>query len=115
MSRDPIITVKSQSLPNFRLHRDLSDVDIRLIDYESGKDYATFLSWLFKLTRFTTATYVAKRPGEGEIQPVLLRAQEVVLGQQWSTLVDIWCVALSVRGSLFFIRSRSSGNCVMDI
>ena len=101
MSRDPIITVKSQSLPNFRLHQDLSDVDIKLIDYGSRKDYTTFFSWLFKFTRFTTATYVAKRPGESEIQPILLRAHEVVFGQPWSTLVGIWCVGLSVRNSLF--------------
>ena len=67
LSPDPIITVKPQPLPSFGLHQSLSNLNIELIDYGSGKDSTTFLNWLFKLTMFTIATYVAKVPGEGEI------------------------------------------------
>lgn len=61
LSPDSIITVKSQLLPKFSLHQDLSNVNIKLIDVR------------------ITASYVAKRSGEGEIQLILLRALEVVL------------------------------------
>ena len=56
LSPDPIITVKLQPFPSFGLDQDLSNLDVKLIDYGSGKDATTFLSWLFKLTKFTRAT-----------------------------------------------------------
>ena len=56
LSPDPIITVKSQPLPSFGLDQHLSNLDVKLIDYGSGKDSTTFVSWLFKLTKFTRAT-----------------------------------------------------------
>jgi serine/threonine-protein kinase SRPK3 len=37
VSSDPIITVKSQPLPNFGLHEDLSNIRIKVIDFGSGK------------------------------------------------------------------------------
>ena len=89
-----------QPLPNFGLHQDLSNLNVKLIDYGSGKDFNMLLSRLFKLTRFTTATYVAKGPGKGDIQPILLCTLEVILGQLWPTPVDIWFVGCLVRVSL---------------
>jgi serine/threonine-protein kinase SRPK3 len=37
LSLDPIITVKTQPLPNFQLDPNLTDIEIRLIDYGHGK------------------------------------------------------------------------------
>jgi serine/threonine-protein kinase SRPK3 len=37
LSADPIITVKSQPLPNFSLDPNLSNLEVRLIDYGSGE------------------------------------------------------------------------------
>jgi serine/threonine-protein kinase SRPK3 len=77
LSPDPIITVKSQPLPNFGLDPTLSNLDVRVIDYGQAASVADGL-----LT--------------GEAQPVLLRAPEITLGHPWSTPVDIWSVGCLV-------------------
>lgn len=40
LSPDPIITVKSQPLPNFGLDPSLSNLEIRLADYGAGESFA---------------------------------------------------------------------------
>jgi serine/threonine-protein kinase SRPK3 len=49
ISPDPIITVKSQPLPNFGLRQDASNLNICLIDYSHGKrsHMQTMVSYLF--------------------------------------------------------------------
>ncbi|THH03876.1 hypothetical protein EW146_g10325 [Bondarzewia mesenterica] len=76
LSPDPIITVKSQPLPNFGLRPDASNLDVCLIDY----GHAT----------------PAKKHLLEQVQPVLLRAPEVILGHPWSTPIDIWSVGCLV-------------------
>ncbi|KAH7921680.1 kinase-like protein [Leucogyrophana mollusca] len=76
LSPDPIITVKSQPLPNLGLRPDMSNLSVCLIDYGQS-------------------TPVGKVPEE-QVQPVLLRAPEVILGHPWSTPIDIWSVGCLV-------------------
>ncbi|KAF8478755.1 kinase-like domain-containing protein [Gautieria morchelliformis] len=71
LSPDPIITVRSQPLPNFGLKEDASNLDVCLIDLGSATP--------------------AKQNLE-QAQPVLLRAPELILGHPWSTPIDIWSV-----------------------
>ncbi|KAH7910212.1 kinase-like domain-containing protein [Hygrophoropsis aurantiaca] len=75
LSPDPIITVKSQPLPGPNL-ADMSDLSVCLIDYGHS-------------------TPVGKIPESG-VQPLLLRAPEVILGHPWSTPIDIWSVGCLV-------------------
>jgi len=63
LSPDPIITVKTQPLPNFGLNPDLSNLNIRLID-------------------FGHANPIDKHV-QDEVQPLVLRAPEVILGHAW--------------------------------
>jgi len=93
LSPDPIITVKTQPLPDFDLDPTLSNLEVRLIDYGSAVPADTV--------------------HQGEAQPVLLRAPEVILGHPWSTPVDIWSVGCLVfeylAGTpLFQLRASSS-------
>ncbi|KAH7905119.1 kinase-like domain-containing protein [Hygrophoropsis aurantiaca] len=76
LSPDPILTVKSQPLPNLGLGLDTSNLSVCLIDYGHS-------------------TPVGHIPEEG-VQPVLLRAPEVILGHPWSTPIDIWSVGCLV-------------------
>ena len=46
LSPDPIITVKTQPLPNFCLDPTLSNLNIRLIDYGSGEIAFSFFLYL---------------------------------------------------------------------
>jgi serine/threonine-protein kinase SRPK3 len=50
LSPDPIITVKSQPLPNFGLGQDASNLNICLIDYSHGKPsrMRTMISYPFR-------------------------------------------------------------------
>lgn len=76
LSPSPIITVKSQPLPNFGLREDASNLNICLIDY----GHAT-----------PAQEHILK-----QVQPTLLRAPEVILGHPWSTPVDIWSLGCLV-------------------
>jgi len=91
LAPDPIITVMTQPLPNFQLDPNLTDIKI-LIDYGHAV-------W-------------ADTTHKDEVQPVLLRAPEVILGHPWSTPVDIWSVGCLVfeylvGTSLFQLRGSS--------
>ncbi|KDR73028.1 hypothetical protein GALMADRAFT_281220 [Galerina marginata CBS 339.88] len=77
LSADPIITVKSQPLPDFGLHSTLDNLVVKLADYGE-------------------AIPVEKIDAEEECQPILLRAPEVILGHQYSTPIDIWSVGCLV-------------------
>ncbi|KAG9004998.1 hypothetical protein FRB90_010615 [Tulasnella sp. 427] len=70
------ITAKSQPLPNFGLKDDMSNIKVKIGDFGHS-------TWKDK--HYTD-----------EIQPVGLRAPEVVLGYPWSTPVDIWTVGCLV-------------------
>ncbi|CCM06689.1 uncharacterized protein FIBRA_08976 [Fibroporia radiculosa] len=72
LSPDPIITVRSQPLPNFGLQEDMSNINICLVDYGE--------------------TASAEQEHTHPSQPTLLRAPEVVVGYPWSTAVDIWSI-----------------------
>ncbi|KAG8811260.1 hypothetical protein FRC17_002547, partial [Serendipita sp. 399] len=73
ISPDPIITVKSQSLPNFGLNPALSNLSIQLSDFGVALPIGNNL------------------PGD-QVQPTALRAPEVILGHPWSTPIDIWAL-----------------------
>jgi serine/threonine-protein kinase SRPK3 len=110
LSPDPIITVKSQPLPNFNLDTTLANLDVKIIDYGSGENCNNAHS--VPLLIYPKAIPVQGQLFEGEIQPVLLRAPEVILGHLWSTPVDIWCVGCMVghrgaSGSLADSKSAS--------
>ncbi|KAJ7027520.1 kinase-like domain-containing protein [Mycena alexandri] len=74
LSPDPIITIRSQPLPNFGLKRSLQNLNIKLIDYGEAKPVKT--------------TVV---PGQ-KIQAEVYRAPEVVMELSWSPAMDIWSV-----------------------
>ncbi|KIM44308.1 hypothetical protein M413DRAFT_433710 [Hebeloma cylindrosporum] len=92
LSPDPIITVKSQPLPDFGLDPTLSNLVVKLADY--GED-------------------VNQR-----CQPILLRAPEVILGHPWSTPIDIWSVGCLIFefliGRTFFELYTSSTVSLTD-
>ncbi|KAH7903737.1 kinase-like domain-containing protein [Hygrophoropsis aurantiaca] len=99
LSADPIITVKSQPLPDFDLDPTLDNLVIKLADYGE-------------------AIALNKIDVEDECQPVLLRAPEVILGHSWSTPIDIWSVGCIVfehlTGSPFFKLYESPSVCLAD-
>lgn len=76
LSPDPIITVKSQPLPNIDLRKDASNLKICLIDYGQATP--------------------AKEHRAELVQSVLLRAPEVTLGHGWSTPIDVWSMGCLV-------------------
>ncbi|KAJ6611120.1 kinase-like domain-containing protein, partial [Mycena sp. CBHHK59/15] len=71
---DPIITVRSQPLPDFGLDPSLQNLNITLIDY--GQSVA--INAPFDL--------------DSTLQPLIIRAPEVTLGCSWSPSMDIWTV-----------------------
>lgn len=92
LSPDPIITVKTQCLPNFGLKPDLSNLNVRLVDFGHGAESS-------HSTRLLTDNHKAnpiKKHVQDEVQPCLLRAPEVILGHAWSTPIDIWSVGCLV-------------------
>ncbi|KAG2063125.1 kinase-like protein [Suillus decipiens] len=76
LSPHPITTVRSQPLSDFGLQEDAGDLNICLIDYGH-------------------ATPIKKHLLE-KVQPIPLRAPEVILGHAWSTPIDIWSVGCLV-------------------
>ncbi|KAF8072141.1 kinase-like domain-containing protein [Lyophyllum atratum] len=82
LSPDPIITVRSQPLPDFGLDPSLDNIIVKLADY--GENLPRIAIPLDKIV-----------PGE-LCQPVMLRAPEVILGHTWSTPIDIWSVGCIV-------------------
>jgi serine/threonine-protein kinase SRPK3 len=97
VSSDPIITVKSQPLPNFGLCEDLSNIQIRLIDFGVGKLVANVLGsadwgWIARTKEMCLVG--------ADVVPFALRAPEIILGHPWFTPVDIWSVGCLVGYSL---------------
>lgn len=99
LSPEPIITVKSQPLPNFGLREDASNLKVCLIDYGQATP--------------------AKEDRVELAQPVLLRAPEVTLGHGWSTPIDVWsmgCLAFEyLTGAAMFQLSESSSISVENL
>ncbi|KAG2146239.1 kinase-like domain-containing protein [Suillus clintonianus] len=91
LSPDPIITVKTQPLPNLGLREDASNLKVCLIDFGHALP--------------------AKEPLAGLAQIGLLRAPEVILGHEWSTPIDIWsmgCLAFEyLTGAPMILLSES--------
>ncbi|EAU85172.2 CMGC/SRPK protein kinase [Coprinopsis cinerea okayama7 len=54
-----------------------------------GFDQRNPLTWVFKLTDFGSAQWIGKRSAT-VVQPIRLRAPEVVLGHEWNEKIDIW-------------------------
>ncbi|TDL24708.1 kinase-like protein [Rickenella mellea] len=100
LSPNPIITVRSQPLPNFGLDSTLSKLRVKLADY--GESIP-----IEKISR------------EYECQPVLLRAPEVILGYDWSTPIDIWSVGCLVfeflTGAALFRLYESESVTLSDV
>jgi len=98
VSPDPIITVKSQPLPNFGLRDDLSNIRIKLIDFGVGKLVANVLGSADRggwIARTKEKCLVGL-----EAVPFALRAPEIILGHPWFTPVDIWSIGCLVGYSL---------------
>ncbi|KAG7445537.1 kinase-like protein [Guyanagaster necrorhizus] len=72
LTPEPIVTVKSQLLPDMDLRPDLSNLNIKLID-------------------FGEAEPAGKRLMKSS-QPSVFRPPESILGFSWSTPSDIWAV-----------------------
>lgn len=88
ISSDPIITVKSQPLPDFGLDPSLSDLDICLIDFGLC-EYQQFFNGSFQ--PFVAALIKGRNPPRRDIcQDPLLQAPELTLGHDWEYGVDIW-------------------------
>ena len=60
------------------------------------------LSWNFKLSDFGSAQWVGRRSAS-IVQPIRLRAPEVVLGRNWDEKIDIWSVGCLVGPCLKFV------------
>jgi len=104
LSSDPIITVKTQPLPNFGLNPDLSNLNIRLIDFGHGTEPSHVQRTICKLA--CTANPIDEHV-QDEVQPLVLRAPEVILGHPWSTPIDIWSVGCLVIIILLSLHSVS--------
>ncbi|KAI0265562.1 kinase-like domain-containing protein [Gloeopeniophorella convolvens] len=74
LSPDPIVTVRSQPIPNFGLDKSLNNLSIKLADYGNG------------------ILDGRGRRSEDQMQPVGYEAPEVLLGYPWSAPVDIWSI-----------------------
>ncbi|KAJ7725194.1 kinase-like domain-containing protein [Mycena metata] len=75
LSPKPIITIRSQPLPNLGLKSSLENLSIKLIDFGNVVPDQT-------------------------LQPKLVRAPEVVVGLSWSPAMDIWNVGCLLFGFL---------------
>ncbi|KAH6909270.1 CMGC/SRPK protein kinase [Coprinopsis sp. MPI-PUGE-AT-0042] len=53
------------------------------------------LTWAFKLTDFGSAQWIG-RPSARTVQPIRLRAPEVILGRDWNEKIDIWSLGCLV-------------------
>ncbi|KAJ7027516.1 hypothetical protein C8F04DRAFT_913814, partial [Mycena alexandri] len=71
LSPDPIITIRSQPLPNIGLKSSLENFNIKLIDFGQAETVDT-----------------AVVPGQ-TLQPKLVRAPAVVMGLSWSPAMNI--------------------------
>ncbi|KAI9058589.1 kinase-like protein [Trametes sanguinea] len=82
----PIITVKSQPLPNFGLDPSLSNLNVVIGDFGGGTIKAFLLEdW---------------DPKADQATPLILRAPEQILEGAWSTPVDIWMIGCMTFVSL---------------
>jgi serine/threonine-protein kinase SRPK3 len=79
LSSDPIVTVKSESLPSIGLKADLSNLWVKLGDFSSAQ-----------LIEHTETGYMV--PAGDFVQPHKLRAPEVILGHPWAYPVDVWTI-----------------------
>ncbi|KAG1790374.1 kinase-like domain-containing protein [Suillus variegatus] len=99
LSPHPITTVKSQPLSDFGLREDASNLNICLVDYGH-------------------ATPIREHLLE-KVQPILLRAPEVILGHAWSTPIDIWSVGCLVfeylSGAALFKLWESSSMSIDNV
>ncbi|KAF9471267.1 kinase-like protein [Pholiota conissans] len=89
ISPDPIITIKSQPLPDFGLVPSLDNLHVKLCDYGESE-----FSALFHRTRQTPCKAIVDvcTDSVSECQYIHRRAPEIILGHPWSTPVDIWSV-----------------------
>ncbi|TFK22761.1 CMGC/SRPK protein kinase [Coprinopsis marcescibilis] len=53
-------------------------------------------TWRFKITDFGSAQWVGRR-STNRVQPIGLRAPEVILGRNWNEKIDIWSLGCLVR------------------
>ena len=63
-------------------------------------DRTECLSWKFKVADFGSAQWLGRR-STNLVQPIRLRAPEVVLGRNWDEKIDIWSLGCLVVGFLF--------------
>ncbi|KAI9058590.1 kinase-like protein [Trametes sanguinea] len=98
----PIITTKSQPLPNFGLDASLSNLDVYLADFGSAIPLED-LTWYSE-----------------PLTPVLFKAPEQILGCAWSTPADIWAVGCMVFSALtgrevFRLYRKSDSDDTTDV
>ncbi|KAG5635952.1 hypothetical protein H0H81_009577 [Sphagnurus paluster] len=77
LSSNPIVTCRSQPLPNFGLDPTLNNINVKVVD-------------------FGEALPLDEIPIGDVCQAECLRAPEVILGYHWSSSIDIWslgCIA----------------------
>ncbi|KAG5649136.1 hypothetical protein H0H81_006020, partial [Sphagnurus paluster] len=77
LSPNPIITCRTQPLPNFGLDPTLSNINVKVVD-------------------FGEALPINGIPIGDVCQPECLRAPDVVLGYPWSSPIDIWSLGCVV-------------------
>ncbi|KAI0653795.1 kinase-like domain-containing protein [Cubamyces menziesii] len=82
VSAEPIITVKSQPLPNIGTNTSLTNIEICLVDYSASIPKSSM------------------RPESLIVAPDVLQAPEQILGHPWSHPVDIWALGCVVVESL---------------
>ncbi|KAK0452472.1 kinase-like domain-containing protein, partial [Armillaria borealis] len=98
LTPQPIITVKSQPLPDIGLLPDLSNLNIKLIDYGEAKH--------------------ANAQHMDESQPAVFSPPESILGFSWSTPSDIWaigCMAFELAGDYHLFRQDDDFNEAVHI
>ncbi|KAK0449753.1 kinase-like domain-containing protein [Desarmillaria tabescens] len=91
----PIITVKSQPLPDIGLLPDLSNLNVKLIDYGEAQ--------------------LANAKHMDDSQPSMFCPPESILGFSWSTPSDIWavgCMVFELVGDYHLFRQDNFDNAV---
>lgn len=51
----------------------------------------------------------------GDVMPDIYRAPEVILGMDWDSKIDIWCVGLMVSGNSTLFHPLGESNTRSDL
>ena len=97
---EPMVTVRSQPLPNFGLHPSLHNINRSCVTMVAVS-YPNLTPYAFRIKSSIAVPTSDITPDTAICGPAEYRAPELTLGHEWSTGVDIWSVGCMVRAIQF--------------